>query len=519
MHPRHLTSGTMNDQPTAPDRLNEVALTMLDLRDGRADEHDVARLRALLESDQDARLLYLRLNQLDYLLESSPAVARKRRFPIRIPHLLSATIGALAAAVALLLAIGHWRQQTTPVAQHAPELPVASLLSGYNAVIDGEAATGAQSFGEGELLLDRGFAELAFRNGTQIVLDGKCGFEIIDANTVVLNHGRLWAHCPPEAHGFRVLTPGGTEIIDLGTEFGVEVSASGVSNVHVFDGLVDVVDNTRSSRRITAGSALQWTRERLSPDTGTADPTRFVTVSQLATIRLEAHQAEMLTRDDLLLYYDFAEISGARIRNMAPGATEESHGTIRGAKPGSGRTEGKGSLLFEHRGDEIAFTLARPPQVTGFTIAVWVKIDRLDSSLAALVNSNGWEPGDIHFNVTRFGGLRSGIHGGPAFQSPSHTVETGKWHLLAVSWDITTREARLYCDGQPLETKPYDNNTAPSDDLDPQFGRASVGSWINRPADKWSDVRDLKGRIDELMIFDHMLTDDELARLHSAGRP
>lgn len=510
----------MNDQPISPDRLESVALTMLDLRDGLANEHDVARLRTVLESDHEARLLYLRLNQLDYLLESSPAVARKRRLPIRFPHLLSATIGAgIAAAVALLLTNIDWRRSTPPVVQTPPEPPVASLLSGHEAVIDGDAANGPQSFGEGKLLLDRGFAELAFRNGAQIVLDGKCGFEIIDANTVVLNHGRLWAHCPPEAHGFRVLTPGGTEIIDLGTEFGVEVSAAGVSNVHVFDGLVDVVDTSRNSRRITAGSALQWTRERLSPDTGTADAAKFVSADQLARIRLDAHHAAMLARDDLLLYYDFADLSGERIRNMAPGATAESHGTIRGATAVSGRIDGKRALLFENRGDEIAFNLVRPPRVNGFTIAVWVKIDRLDSSLAALVNSNGWEAGDIHFNVTRTGGLRSGIHGGPAFQSPSHSVSTGDWHLLAVSWDITTREARLYCDGQPLETKPYENNTAPRDDLDPQFGHARVGSWIDRPAGKWSDVRDLKGRIDELMIFDHVLPADELARLHSAGRP
>jgi len=503
--------------------------TLLNLREGHGSILESKDMRALLMEDREARLIYLRVNQLDSMLESArneeQAVSpvRARFAGLRPAHLVSGLIGAgIAAAVTLMATLGLFSGSDGRPAspgEAAASLPVASLSSEFDAVIGGEAATGIRSFGEGALSLDCGIAQLAFRNGARIVLEGKCGFEIIDETTVVLSHGKMWAHCPMEARGFKVLTPDGREIVDLGTEFGVEVSPTGETDVHVFDGLVDVVDPATGTRQIEAGEALRWTGEGVSASSGKADFEKFVTASDLAQKRLEAHHARMLARTDLLLYYDFAGIADGKILNRIPKAGEATHGRIHGTTPVSGRVEGKGALQFEHPGDGIALDLTRPSEVGEITIALWVKVDRLASHLSALFNSDGWEPGDLHFQVTRDGNLRAGIHGGAAFESPSGTVRPGKWQMLAVTWDLEAKKARLSCDGKFLPSTRIPTRGSPQDFFDPQFGACHIGSWGERPPGNLRDVRDLKGRIDEVMVFDHALSEEELAQLHNAGSP
>src|SRR5262249_44377513 len=52
-----------------------------------------------------------------------------------------------------------------------------------------------------------------------------------------LMRGRLTARVPEAARGFEILSPQG-KVSDLGTEFGLSVSESGATNVHVFEGKV-----------------------------------------------------------------------------------------------------------------------------------------------------------------------------------------------------------------------------------------------------------------------------------------
>lgn len=521
----------MNNAASSEEKREWIERTLLNLREGHGSIAEVTALRTLLMEDREARLIYLRSNQLDCMLgtvcdetEVTPP-ARAGGLRIRRGHLVSAVIGGgIAAAVILMATLGPFERparNSDGQGSVPKDQPVASLLSDYEAVIGGDAATGASSFGEGELLLDRGIAQLAFRNGAQIVLEGKCGFEILNETTVVLTHGKMWAYCPEEARGFKVLTPGGREIIDLGTEFGVEVSPTGETDVHVYDGLVDVVDpgSRRQRQRIEAGEALRWFGNSKPANVARADFDKFVTANMLAQRRLKAHRGRMLARTDLLLYYDFSDQGGHRAGNKATVATKSSSGRIFGAASVAGRTGGMGALQFEHPDDGVAFRLERPQEIRKFTIALWVKVDRLETPLSALLNSDGWDPGDTHFQITREGKLRAGIYGGGAFQSRSDCVQPGRWQLLAVTWDLDAMTAHFSCDGKRLQVKPHPNGLPPIADLDPQFGACRVGSWGGRPPASLRDVRDLRGRIDEVMIFDHALSDEEFAALYAAGSP
>jgi FecR protein len=126
------------------------------------------------------------------------------------------------------------------------------------------------------LRIDRGLAEIQFRCGARVVVEGPARLEFLSATSARLHEGKLAARVPPDATGFEILCPQG-KVIDLGTEFGVSVSPSGAADVYVFEGRVEAypsggrptakVDLTRrQGARLAAGAVT----------VGPADPTQFV---------------------------------------------------------------------------------------------------------------------------------------------------------------------------------------------------------------------------------------------------
>jgi hypothetical protein len=91
----------------------------------------------------------------------------------------------------------------------------------------------------GELELLAGKAELRFDNGAVVQLSGPIALDLRRVDDVFLKKGTLTAKIPPQAIGFSVFTPT-SRIIDLGTEFKVDVAASGASDTSVLKGKVSV---------------------------------------------------------------------------------------------------------------------------------------------------------------------------------------------------------------------------------------------------------------------------------------
>lgn len=109
---------------------------------------------------------------------------------------------------------------------------------------DGEAELkfGDQLTPGQHLRLSRGLIQLTFDTGAKVVVEGPADFSTTAPTEAVLSHGKIAAAVPRFARGYTILTPT-AEVVDLGTEFGVDVDQSGASQVHVFDG--DVVARPR----------------------------------------------------------------------------------------------------------------------------------------------------------------------------------------------------------------------------------------------------------------------------------
>ncbi len=133
--------------------------------------------------------------------------------------------------------------------------------------------------------LTAGRATIRLARGTCLVIEGPARWRLESADRLHFDAGRLVAQVPSAAVGFAVVTPG-AEVIDLGTEFGVEVRQDGGTEVHVVRGTVAVRQTTGGAApnriiRLGAGQAV-----RVSAAAGTSsvtfDRARFDKALELA---------------------------------------------------------------------------------------------------------------------------------------------------------------------------------------------------------------------------------------------
>ena len=113
----------------------------------------------------------------------------------------------------------------------------------------------------GRLGLAAGLVEIEFDNGATVILEGPAELELVSADRAFLYRGRLRGVVPHGSEGFTVESAELT-VVDLGTEFGLQVEESGAAEIHVFDGEVELQQNaalshSASVKLIQAGSAVR----------------------------------------------------------------------------------------------------------------------------------------------------------------------------------------------------------------------------------------------------------------------
>lgn len=505
-----------------------VERVMLEQREGTASVQDIELLREMMLHDEQVRRMYLQSNRLTHGLEKkSSEFTSKKADPVKPVvakrgfHLVS---GLWGAGIAALLALGfvwftqdHQLVETGAVAKEGKKAPLGALELGSSSRVAGSALKGKDAVDSGKLSLDQGIALINFKHGAQVVLNGRCSFEIIGEKHVVLNSGRLWAYCPPEAYGFKVTTPGGREIIDLGTEFGVEVNEQGETKVDVFDGLIQVKAEGAESELVYDGGSMAWSADRVPEKAEFVGYNSYVTSQTLRERRMQEYWERMVQRDDMLLYYNFDNVEGGLVKNQAKGGAAGTDAEVSKPIVVFGRTGNSKALLLQEPENSPRLTLRRPENVTSFTVAAWVNVSALQNSYHTILNSDGWAMGDIHFHITRVGGIRLGVKGGGAFESSSHAVKPGQWHMVVASVDLDKEVCTFYCDGKLLEVHQVSNGEITTDLKSAQFNEVTVGSW-SRPKLQFI-TRCLNGMMDELMVFDHALSPQEVSELYGQGSP
>jgi len=207
---------------------------------------------------------------------NSPRVALPLAPPPPLPERtpLSHILTPLAAAVAVIC-MGAWMvwqgSSLAPPVAEAPRQPSAALISpepeppkvaatlatSFDAHWSGDASRrpGDELFEGARLSLASGVVQLDMAAGAAVVIEGPSQLVLTGSDALRLTQGKAAVRIEGAAESFIVDTPS-LQVVDLGTEFGVETSPSGEGQVMVFDGRVALADAAREGSTDSApGSA------------------------------------------------------------------------------------------------------------------------------------------------------------------------------------------------------------------------------------------------------------------------
>lgn len=380
----------------------------------------------------------------------------------------------------------------------------------------------------GVLSLASGQLQLEFLNGAQLVLDAPAELHILAVDSATLIAGRAAARVPDSARGF-VLNAPDAAIVDLGTEFAVNIDDFGRSEVHVIDGEVEVSllgddGSTLTSERLNEDSSLRVHSQHAALETieGAVAPALSIRDLPASALPVTDRYYDSVLESRPFLYWRFDRTEAGAVPNeVAPewSARLQGEGDSDGLafdngaarfRPGtSARFVGPDESLVDFNRDE-------------YSIELWVNPDRLHWATIVAVIPEGDVWSRYHLNVIELAHRTTLVHTPGSFRflhrhPPNRTggvnlfshegCTPGQWHhLVAVK---TSDELRLYLNGRL--SRHLDGLQDASGDL---HYRLVLGQLREN-----SDERQFAGSIDEFALYRRALTDGEVRAHYHAMFP
>jgi hypothetical protein len=527
------------------DRLDELTLAW---SQGTLSEADAKELDALLHDSAEARRRFRQHARLDTALrQQSSADAELPRELLRLhagsrSPFVTPTILALAAGLAALLCVGAFflgkRQPASSTARVEETNLGCAILTrtvGAEWTATGNPARLGDSLNAGKLQLAKGLAQIEFFSGATLLLEGDAELEIVSPWEAICHRGKARVRVPPAAQGFRLLAPG-MKLVDLGTEFGVSVNA-GRSEVQVFEGEVEAHPDGSAMQSLKQGQGLAREGTTVTSLAG-LQPTAFTSLEQLDTL---SHEREVRrfnewnawsikARKDprLIAYYTFKHWNDERWSRFINNFTEPRNKAREGGAVGATWTQGrwamKDALEFKRPGDRVRINL--DGTYDAITLACWAKVDGLDRKYNALLLTDGYEPGEPHWQIFEDGRLffsimypdDAGKRQNQIYLSPVifNRSNTGRWHHLAVTYENQTGAAVQYVDGVEVSREIHTRHQ-PGRPI--TFGPCEMGNWGLSTQGHQFPIRNLNGALDEFAIYRTALSGPEIATIFAAGKP
>lgn len=526
--------------------LNELCGALVDETLSKAQE---ARLTQWLSDSEDARRFYVRAVGMSASLYSYASELQTER-----PDAVSSTlpprrswgwiIGSIALAACVVLALWIERPRTKhdvpqQVAQNQTTSDnefVARLTGSKDCQwADGGASIDSSGrFRQGQRVeLLKGFAEITFDSGAQVVLAAPASLDINSAWSATLNRGTLKASLPPEAMGFSIANPT-VEVVDLGTEFTMFADASdATTEVLVLKGEVEAAPKTTPDQQpivlkakesrlfaTTGVSNVKSSNQKFVQLTQPVELDHFVSPSGYAHWAFDETQGDLFKVDSSGLPVDASDVE----LQKAPTA-----GLSAAHVPG--RYEG--ALHFDgHSYAKSAFPGLSDN--TPHTVVFWVKVPKDATNAYAMlawgVNSKEMGSHPIHIGWNRtpgegtLGALRTDYGGG--FAIGATPLRDGNWHHVAVVFmpkddPKSPMEVKQYVDGR------FEGEGRPSPPGSHIFMYPTQASPDTANGVFWLGCRlgingvradRFIGDMDELYIADRALEPQEIVRLMTGNQ-
>jgi hypothetical protein len=454
---------------------------------------------------------------------------------------------SLAAAAAVLVAAGvYLALRPGPAPDARPESPAAVRVEVATAIRldrvgwepDSEQLGEGGTVLSGRLRLREGRLTLAFFSGVSLTVEGPADLELLGTDRVFCRYGKLRARVPPGGEGFTVLAAG-SEVVDLGTEFGLNLEPGGKPRVMVFKGEAAVSVLGKDGRSVR-GALLEGRRAvEVDPDAGRIQevppqPEAFAPLAEFvpAPLELPPGYAAAILAAEPWGYWRFESLSDGLVPNEVAGrpALKAQGGIELEHSPG-------GNHWARFRADDHAQAFLMdgewaPPRADGYAVELWVQADlpsanafgqtalvgliardddRCENHLAYLELATRGRRSPHQPCAVRFlDRWPAGVSGGANVFS-RRTVVPSLWHHVVGQKCGDTLE--LYVDGERVGTSPAKLNAKDPEDAATTPCRLLVGRLKQRSLPPHaSEIRPFEGRLDELAVYDRPLTPEEIRR-------
>ena len=504
------------------------------LNEHRLDTEELEELTARLKTDEQARLLYCRMQQQEADLLQANQVALKEyvatnrsraqlagmpKFANRwLPH-VAKIAAVLVIAAAIAGAVGPIKRT-----YQLKNAPAVAVLRSVDSAGSKPLHPGRVSLGEGHFLID-------FYSGAQIQLQGPAKFSIKDAKTIEVEDARIAANVSRDAKGFR-MDMKGTSLVDLGTEFAVDIQP-GRSSLEVFKG--EVLANTTNEEGSTERSLLVTPENPLQFDS-THNRYRSLEAPNTAFLKFKSHSTPPLSglndyktrvfQDQPAHFWSFDESTPEGFIDAQRHRLLQAKGNhIELEKNGQNGavtfTDDEDFHMLQLQGD-LEFQKNQP-----FSIEFLFCPDRIRwGTLLSLYQQESVRPdgGADHFILIETvaqndffthipGAIRATYRPVPSGNSvdginsfSNHQYQPGKWIHFVMTFDGNT--LRTYSNGVRQNTLNLDP------DENPQTGRyamvlGQIASFDNETPPE-TNYRPFAGSIDELALYFRALNEDEI---------
>lgn len=534
------------------------------LIEGEITEAEFLQLEAELTVDKALREEYLERVTLSMLLRKEATEAdANNSLPtkgVRLPDASGSRLrwmAGIGTVVAIgLIAMQWWPRSevgtfsnatapsTVPPAIVEAEAAGYSVISGQDDVIWGDLVSRATGslLPTGDMKLTAGVVQLELFSGVSVVVEGPADFAVTSPMHMSVRFGKVRAHVPEPAHGFRVSTRDG-DVVDLGTDFAVDVASAG-SEFHVLEGEIEIESNG-TKRRLRTGEALSSSSSVLA--NLAADRQRFLGQREIGDRLREAMKsrrerwlewANQLRSDPRLVALYQPGVNGnaedwrtdRRIVNQAQSDFGASEGTAVAAVRTTDRWLNRdGALDFSPTGSRVRLTI--PGEYQSLTLSCWVKINSLDRWYNSLFLTDGHDKNEPHWQIMDDGRLffsvkkrdqwdaTKGEKDKHIYFSPPfwNTSLSGQWLMITTVYDVKNRVVTHYVNGKAIGEE-----AIPPDYLveGVQIGNASLCNWSSPERDEPRfAVRNLNGSLDEFAMFSDALTAAEIQEMFEHGSP
>jgi hypothetical protein len=387
--------------------------------------------------------------------------------------------------------------------------------------------------GAGRLVLHSGRVMLGLLSGVTITLEGPADLELLSIGRVHCRRGKLRTRVPRGAEGFIVTTPG-SAVVDLGTEFGLNVADDGKARVMVFKGEAEAAILNGAGVPVRSQQVAERTAFEIDPRSGQieqaeARPVDFVVPSTLAPapLELDASYSETVLAAGPWAYWRFEAIDRGSVANEVPDRP-----LLHASGPVKLVGASDRNRVVEFGPDDVEQSLTMdglwgPRSDPGYAVELWALPARIGHAAVASLIAPGPPKEDYkHLFLVELTasdrqsllspGLVRFLHrwppgdsGGDNAFSTRHYVPN-RWHHIVAQKSGGRLE--LYVDG--VQSQPVTpQSAAASEPCRLLLGRLKP---IPRPSGRVHS-RPFVGSIDELALYNRPLAAEEVQRHYELG--